>query len=183
MCQIISIANQKGGVGKTTTTLNLGTALALKGFKVLLIDLDPQANLSSYLGFEGDGKLTISHLMLCSHIIFNLTGITDIPAEEFSKFIRISEENKISYIPADTNLANVESYMMNELSREPEMVLKRILKRENLKNYDYVLVDCLPSLGILSINALTAADKIIIPVQTGFSVILKEVKDLEEILG
>ena len=180
MCQIISIANQKDGVGKTT--LNLGTDLALKGFKVLLIDLDPQANLSSYLGFEWDGKLTISHLMLCSHIVFNLTGITDIPAEEFSKFIRTSEENKISYIPADTNLANVESYLMNALSRETEMVLKRILKRENLKNYDYVLVYP-PSLGILSINALTAADKIIIPVQTGFSVILKEVKDLEEILG
>ena len=119
--------------------------------------------------------------MLCSHIVFNLTGITDIPAEEFSKFIRTSEENKISYIPADINLANAESYLMNALSRET--VLKRILKRENLKNYDYVLVDCLPSLGILSINALTAADKIIIPVQTGFSVILKEVKDLEEILG
>ena len=117
MCQIISIANQKGGVGKTTTTLNLGTALALKGFKVLLIDLDPQANLSSYLGFEWDGKLTISHLMLCSHIVFNLTGITDIPAEEFSKFIRTSEENKISYIPADINLANAEK---NTEKRKPK---------------------------------------------------------------
>lgn len=159
MCQIISIANQKGGVGKTTTTLNLGTALALKGFKVLLIDLDPQANLSSYLGFEGDGKPTISHMML------NIAGNSGISAEEFSDCIRTSEENKISYIPADTNLANVESCMMNELSREPEMVLKRILKRENLKNYDYVLVYP-PSLGILSINALTASDKIIIPVQT-----------------
>ncbi len=158
MCQIISIANQKGGVGKTTTTLNLGTALALKGYKVLLIDLDPQANLSSYLGFDGDGKPTISHMML------NIAGNSGISAEEFSDCIRTSEENKISYIPADINLANAESYLMNALSRET--VLKRILKRENLKNFDYVLVDCLPSLGILLINALTASDKIIIPVQT-----------------
>lgn len=158
MCKIISIANQKGGVGKTTTTLNLGTALALNGFKVLLIDLDPQANLSSYLGFEGDGKPTISHMML------SIAGNQKISAEEFSECIRISEQNKISFIPSDINLANAESYLMNALSRET--VLKRILTAENTSNFDYILIDCLPSLGILLINALTASNNVIIPVQT-----------------
>lgn len=158
MRKIISIANQKGGVGKTTTTLNLGTALALKGFKVLLIDLDPQANLSSYLGFEGDGKPTISHMML------SIAKGMKVNTEDFQSCVRISETNKISYIPSDINLANAESYLMNALSRET--VLKRILSNENLNEYDYVLLDCLPSLGILLVNALTASNSVIIPVQT-----------------
>ena len=154
MSKIISIANQKGGVGKTTTTLNLGTALALKGFKVLLIDLDPQANLSSYLGFEGDGDPTISHMML------SIAKGMKVSKEDFKSCVRVSEANRISYIPSDINLANAESYLMNALSRET--VMKRILTNENLTDYDYVLIDCLPSLGILLVNALTA----IIPVQT-----------------
>lgn len=158
MNKIISIANQKGGVGKTTTTLNLGTALALKGFKVLLIDLDPQANLSSYLGFEGDGDPTISHMML------SIAKGMKVSKEDFDSCVRVSEENKISYIPSDINLANAESYLMNALSRET--VMKRILTNENLTDYDYVLIDCLPSLGILLVNALTASDSVIIPVQT-----------------
>ena len=158
MRKIISIANQKGGVGKTTTTLNLGTALALKGFKVLLIDLDPQANLSSYLGFEGDENPTISHMML------SIAKGMKVSKEDFESCVRVSEANRISYIPSDINLANAESYLMNALSRET--VMKRILTNENLTDYDYVLIDCLPSLGILLVNALTASDNVIIPVQT-----------------
>lgn len=158
MSKIISIANQKGGVGKTTTTLNLGTALALKGFKVLLIDLDPQANLSSYLGFEGDENPTISHMML------SIAKGMKVSKEDFESCIRVSEANRISYIPSDINLANAESYLINALSRET--VMKRILTNENLTDYDYVLIDCLPSLGILLVNALTASNNVIIPVQT-----------------
>lgn len=158
MCKIISIANQKGGVGKTTTTLNLGTVLALNGYKVLLIDLDPQANLSSYLGFEGDGNPTISHMML------SIASNVKVSEEDFSSCVRVSEQNKISFIPSDINLANAESYLMNALSRET--VLKRILTEENTAEFDYVLIDCLPSLGILLINALTASNNVIISVQT-----------------
>ncbi len=158
MCKIISIANQKGGVGKTTTTLNLGTALALNGHRVLLIDLDPQANLSSYLGFEGDGNPTISHMML------SIANNAKVLKEDFDSCVRISEQNKISYIPSDINLANAESYLMNALSRET--VLKRILTEENTAEFDYILIDCLPSLGILLINALTTSNNVIIPVQT-----------------
>ena len=158
MCKIISIANQKGGVGKTTTTLNLGTALALKDFKVLLIDLDPQANLSSYLGFEGDGNPTISNLML------SIAKNNQITSEDFQGCIRRSFENKIDFIPSDINLASCETFLMNALSRET--VMKRILKQEFILKYDYVLIDCLPSLGILLINALTASNSVIIPVQT-----------------
>lgn len=86
-----------------------------------------------------------------------------VTAEDFQSCVRASEENKISYIPSDINLANAETYLMNALSRET--VLKRILKDEFLTDTDYVIIDCLPSLGTLLINALTASDKVLIPVQ------------------
>lgn len=164
--KIISISNQKGGVGKTTTTLNLGTALSLIGKKVLLIDFDPQANLSSYLGF--DDKLheeketeqlnTINDLMMC---IVNCVPVNN---EVFNSCIYHSEKNDLDYIPADLNLSNTDLYLMSALSRET--VLKRILSFDNIKQYDYVLIDCPPNLGILQTNALTASNGIIIPVQT-----------------
>lgn len=159
MGKIIAVCNQKGGVGKTTTTFNLGAALSLKhNKKVLLIDLDPQANLSEYLCYVADNKATMTQL------IAEVTRSTITTADNVSDCIRFNERNKLYYIPADINLANSETLMATALARET--ILKRILSPEITNQFDYVLIDCLPSLGVLLINALTAADGMIIPVQT-----------------
>ncbi len=158
MSKIIAICNQKGGVGKTTTTFNLGTALALEqGKRVLLVDLDPQANLSEYLKFD-DEKETITDLLLSSAKSMTTS------ASELKTCIRTNEDNKVDYLPADLNLANAEMIMTTVIARET--VLKRLFCDEVINEYDFVLIDCLPSLGLLLINALACADEMIIPVQT-----------------
>ena len=157
--KIIAIANQKGGVGKTTTTFNLGAVLALEhNKKVLLIDFDAQANLSEYLGYMEDDKPTMTTLI--SEVVRKAT----ISPEQVKACIRYNAENKLYYIPADISLANAETIMTTALARET--ILKRILSQSVIESYDYVLIDCLPSLGILLINALVTADEMIIPVQT-----------------
>lgn len=159
MSKIIAVCNQKGGVGKTTTTFNLGAALALKhNKKVLLVDLDPQANLSEYLCYVADNKATMTQL------IAEVARSAVTTAEIVSDCIRFNDRNKLYYIPTDINLANSETIMTTALARET--ILKRILSPEITEQFDYVLIDCLPSLGVLLINALTAADEMIIPVQT-----------------
>lgn len=152
--KIISICNQKGGVGKTTTTLNLGVALRKMGKKVLLVDFDPQGNLSTLLGYE-DGDYTISHLMM------SVVREDELDPKEV---IIHSEINDIDYIPADVDLAEVEVNLFPALKREA--VLKSVLDNDVVKEYDVVIVDCLPSLSMLLTNALTASDYLLIPVQS-----------------
>ena len=154
---IVAIANQKGGVGKTTTALNLGTALAAKGHNVCLIDLDPQGNLSEYLQYKSDGDPTMAELMT-----FVSTG--ELKNELCAISIRHNEVNNVDYVPADISLAGAEQRIITALSRET--ILKRLLAYPCFAKYDFILIDCLPSLGILLVNALTVANNIIVPSQT-----------------
>ncbi len=157
MSNIIAICNQKGGVGKTTTTMNLGAALAQNGKRVLLCDLDAQANLTEYLRFEDDGRPAMTDLFA------EVAAKATVSPETVKNSIRHNEVNNVDYIPANINLANADVFLLNTLSRET--VLKRILSAEITEAYDYILIDCLPSLGVLLLNALTAADAVLIPVQ------------------
>lgn len=157
MGKVIAICNQKGGVGKTTTAMNLGASLVKQGKRVLLCDLDAQANLSEYLSFEEDGKPTMTELFS------TIATQAYVEADTVKESIRHNELNGVDYIPANINLANADVFLLNALSRET--VLKRILTENIAKDYDYILIDCLPSLGVLLLNALTAADSMLIPVQ------------------
>lgn len=153
--RIIAVANQKGGVGKTTTAVNLGVALTLMGKRVCLIDFDPQANLSAYLNYDEEtGTPNISDMLLMMVQHGTVNG---------KECIIHNEKNNIDYVPSDINLSSAEFYLSQAIARES--VLKRVLSSQQFAEYDYILIDCLPSLGILNMNALTAADEVIIPVQ------------------
>ncbi|MPM58435.1 Sporulation initiation inhibitor protein Soj [bioreactor metagenome] len=151
--KVISIANQKGGVGKTTTTMNLAAGLVQAGKKVLCIDYDPQGNLSNYLAYEPDGGLTISELMI---------AVANRQQVDVAAAICCNDEG-IDYIPSSILLAGADMFLAPVVCRE--QVLKRLLADAELQEYDFVLIDCLPSLGVLLTNALTASDEVLIPVQ------------------
>ncbi len=148
MGKIISVANQKGGVGKTTTTVNLGTILAKKGKKVLLIDADPQGNATSGLGVEKEVEFSTYDILV------NETHIKETIQDTIIKNLKVC--------PSNINLAGAEVELVSMMSREQR--LKEKLD-EVKSEFDYILIDCPPSLGLITLNSFTASDSVLIPVQ------------------
>ena len=156
-CEVIAIANQKGGVGKTTTTFNLGVALAHAGKRVLLVDSDPQGDLTTYMGIHDPDNIPVTLSTLMERSIKD----DDINSKEAI----LKHDEGIDLIPSNLELSSMEVSLVNAMSRE--FTLRNCLSDIKDK-YDYVLIDCMPSLGMITINALACADKVIIPVQSEF---------------
>lgn len=155
MTKIISVCSEKGGVGKTTTTLNIAGGLAKSGKKVLVIDLDQQQNISHTLGYIKDGKPTISEL------IYSTVASID---TDYNDTIR-HNENGVDYVPSSPMLTNITSIISND--SDSNYVLKRALSNDVYNQYDYILLDCRTLLDLLVSNAMNASDYIIIPVESG----------------
>jgi len=172
MSRVIAILNQKGGVGKTTTTINLAAYLAKLGRRVLIVDIDPQGNASSGLGLD---KQTLEATLY--DVLFGRA--------ELSKTIRRATTHSLDLLPSNSQLAAAEVELVGLVGRE--LKLRQILS--SLDHYDYILIDCPPSLGLLSINALTAADEVLIPVQTeyyameGLSQLLDTIQQVRQALN
>lgn len=167
-CKVVAIANQKGGVSKTTTTINLGIGLARAGEKVLLLDTDPQGSLSASMGIQQPDKLeeTIATVM---------TMIMEGQEVETGYGVLTHEEG-VRFLPANIDLAAVEVSLISAMSRE--YMLKEYIETV-APHYDYIIIDCMPSLGMLTINALAAADTVLIPLQAQYL----SLKGLEQLIA
>ena len=156
-CKITAICNQKGGVTKTTTTANLGIGLAMQGKKVLLVDIDPQADLTASLGWRDTDSLPVTLATIMERAMND---------EEVNPKTAILTHNEgVDLIPASIDLSSTEVSLVNAMSRE--YALKTCLEPLK-KDYDYIFIDCPPSLSMLTLNALVAADSVIIPVQAQY---------------
>ncbi|MEA2025086.1 MAG: ParA family protein [Chloroflexota bacterium] len=154
LARIISVANQKGGVGKTTTSINLGGALAELGHKVLCVDMDPQANLTVGLGLNArDIEVSIANVLLD-------------PSLTLEDIVESTATENVDVAPSDIDLSATENQLFSSIGREH--ALREVLHGWAEKHYDYILIDCPPTLGLLTINALVACDGVIIPVQTQY---------------
>ncbi len=152
MPRVFAIANRKGGVGKTTTTVNVATAMAAAGKKVLVVDMDPQGNASTSMGVNKKGRMVSSYEVL-------------IGENRLSEAIVWTEIPNFSLVPASPDLAGAEIELVDMPNRE--FALKNALAKDAI-NYDYILIDCPPSLSLVTINALVAADAVIVPLQCEF---------------